>query len=77
MACLHYVHIYRCLPEPGTMYKYVHMEQGTRKIMYINIYVQHRLGWTVTSPNIFLGEPSLYTIFTGNIVEQVVPLNNF
>ena len=52
--------IYKKLPIPGTMYKICTYGQRHRLIMYINIYVQHGLGWTVTSHSVFLGSVTIY-----------------
>ena len=41
---------------------YVDKEKAQEK-MYINIYVQHELGWAVTSPNLFMGSDTIYNIY--------------
>ena len=38
-------------------------------------YIQHRVGWAVTSPNYILGGATLFTIFPEGTVGLVVPLN--
>ena len=45
---------------------YMYIRNKAQEIMYINKYVQHGLGWTVTSPNIFLGSITLYNIYRHN-----------
>ena len=57
------VEIYKGLPEPGTMYKMYIRNNGTRKYIVHKYLCTHGLGWTVTSPNIFLGSVTIYNIY--------------